>query len=113
MLDVGMGGGRGGGAWEVYHEMRCPSVEKLLTIRIFCDKRRKIRLIECSAKCRYPKKMTCKGTLRQVFSLSDLPSYDAFFPLPFTYCIRVHNYSYSHREWGGGGDEPERRLKRQ
>ncbi len=30
---------------------------------------RKIRLIECSAKCRYLKKFTCKGTLRQVFYL--------------------------------------------
>ncbi len=30
-------------------------------------KRREIRLIESNAKCRYLKKITCKGTLRQVF----------------------------------------------
>ncbi len=30
---------------------------------------RKIRLIKCNAKCRYLKKFTCKGTLRQVFYL--------------------------------------------
>ena len=28
---------------------------------------RKIRLIESNAKCNYPKKLTCKRTLRQVF----------------------------------------------
>jgi hypothetical protein len=32
-------------------------------------KNRKIRLIESNAKCRYLKKLTCKGTLRQVFSV--------------------------------------------
>jgi hypothetical protein len=36
--------------------------------------RRKIRLIESNAKCRYMKKCTCKGTLRQVFYLSEAPS---------------------------------------
>jgi hypothetical protein len=36
--------------------------------------RRKIRLIESNAKCRYLKKFTCKGTLRQVFCLSEAPS---------------------------------------
>jgi hypothetical protein len=29
--------------------------------------RRKTRLIESNAKCNYPKKLTCKRTLRQVF----------------------------------------------
>jgi len=29
--------------------------------------RRKIRLVESNAKCRYLKKLTCKGTLQQVF----------------------------------------------
>jgi hypothetical protein len=39
--------------------------------------RRKIRVIESNAKCRYLKKLTCKGTLRKVFYLSEaLPSYD-------------------------------------
>jgi hypothetical protein len=32
------------------------------------------RLIECNAKCRYLKKLTCKGTLRHVFYLSEAPS---------------------------------------
>ncbi len=36
--------------------------------------RRKCRLIECNAKCRYLKKLTFKGTLRQVFYLSEAPS---------------------------------------
>ncbi len=36
--------------------------------------RRKIRLIECKAKCSYLKKLTCKGTLRQVLYLSEAPS---------------------------------------
>ncbi len=31
------------------------------------EDRRKVRLIESNVKCRYLKKMTCKGTLRQVF----------------------------------------------
>jgi hypothetical protein len=35
--------------------------------------RRKIRLIESNAKCRYLKKWTCEGTLRQVFYLSEDP----------------------------------------
>jgi hypothetical protein len=34
---------------------------------------RKIRLIESNAKCRYLKKWTCEGTLRQVFYLSEDP----------------------------------------
>jgi hypothetical protein len=46
--------------------------------------RRKIRLIECNAKCRYLTKFTCKGTLPQVFYLSGgpLPSYDPILPPP-------------------------------
>ncbi len=36
--------------------------------------RRKIRLLESNAECRYHKKLTCKGTLRQVFYLSEDPS---------------------------------------
>ncbi len=36
-------------------------------------KSRKIRLIESNAKCRYLKKLTCKGTLWQVFYLSESP----------------------------------------
>jgi hypothetical protein len=36
--------------------------------------RRKTRLIEINAKCRHPKKLTCKGILRQVFYLIEVPS---------------------------------------
>ncbi len=36
--------------------------------------RRKIRLIESNAKCRYLKKLICKGTSRQGFYLSEVPS---------------------------------------
>jgi hypothetical protein len=36
--------------------------------------RRKMRLIECNAKSRYLKKLSCKGTLRQMFYLSEVPS---------------------------------------
>jgi hypothetical protein len=36
---------------------------------------RKIRLIESNVKCNYPKKLTCKRTLRQVFlSIFEAPS---------------------------------------
>ncbi len=50
---------------------------------------RKIRLIESNTKYRYIKKLTCKGTLRQVFYLSE----DPFPPMtpysPLSNCIRV------------------------
>jgi hypothetical protein len=38
------------------------------------ETRRMIRLVESNAKCRYLKKLTRKGTLRQVFYLSRGPS---------------------------------------
>ncbi len=42
---------------------------------------------------------TCKGTLRQVFNMSEAP------PLPLTHtlthCKRVCKYTYSHREGEG------------
>jgi hypothetical protein len=63
--------------------------------------RRKIRLTESNAKCRYLKKLTCKGTLRQVFYLSETPSPPMTpsppAPPPITHCIRVY------REGEGGG----------
>ncbi len=53
--------------------------------------RRKIRPIECKAKCRYLKKLTCKGTLWQVFYLSEapLPSYDPIL-LPPLHTVYVY-----------------------
>ncbi len=44
--------------------------------------RRKVRLLEYNAKCRYLKKLTCNGTLRQVFYLSE-----ALSPPMSTYCM--------------------------
>jgi hypothetical protein len=73
--------------------------------------RRKIRLIDNNAKCRYLKKLAWKGTLRQVIYLSDcpLPSYDLILPPPlhtvYVYTSTLVQYTYSHRErvgWGGG-----------
>ncbi len=67
------------------------------------EERRKIRLIECNAKCRYLKK-----TLRQVFYLYEAPSPPTtpYSLQPYTLytCIQ---YTYSHSE--GGRGEPERR----
>jgi len=40
--------------------------------------RRKIRLIDNNAKCRHLTKFTCKGTLRHVFYLSEVPSSPIF-----------------------------------
>ncbi len=60
--------------------------------------RRKIRLIENNATCRYLKQLTCKGTLRQVFE-GHLPSYDLILPLP------LHTvYAYLFTQGRGGGE---------
>ncbi len=70
--------------------------------------RRQIRLIECTAKCRYLKKLTSKETLRQVFYLSEAPSphVTPYSPPPYTLytCIQ---YTYSHRvgRVRGGGNQ--------
>ncbi len=66
--------------------------------------RRKNRLIESNVKCRYLKNFTCKGTLRQVFYLSEAPpSYDPIFPSPLTHCIRVYSILI-HTGKGGRGE---------
>ncbi len=56
-------------------------------------RRRKIRLIECNAKCL---KMICKGTSRQVFNLSEvpLPFYDPPPPYELYTCI-LYTIQYS------------------
>ncbi len=67
------------------------------------DNRRKIRLIEYNAKCRYLEKLTCKGPLRQVFHLSEAPSspMTTYFP-PYTlYCIRVYSILIHTGKWAG------------
>ncbi len=64
--------------------------------------RRKIRLIECNAKCRYLKKSTCKVTLRQVFYLSEVssPPLTPYSP-PLTHCIRVYSILIHTTQEGG------------
>jgi hypothetical protein len=54
--------------------------------------RRKITLIEYNAKCRYLKKLTCKGTSHQVFYLYEAPSPPVTpYSSPLTHCIRVYS----------------------
>jgi hypothetical protein len=67
--------------------------------RLFC---RKIRLTESNAKCRYLKILTCKGTLRQMFYLSEAPhpSYKPILPPLYTLYMCIQ-YTNSHREGGG------------
>jgi hypothetical protein len=68
--------------------------------------RGKIRLIESSTKCRYLKKLTCKGNLRQAFYLSEAPSppMAPYSPSPYTmYSIRVYSYSILIYTGKGGG----------
>jgi hypothetical protein len=52
----------------------CSNNSSTVEIPLFQIYRRKIRLIECGAKCRYLTKFTCKWTLRQVFYPSEVPS---------------------------------------
>jgi hypothetical protein len=62
--------------------------------------RRKIRLIECNAKCRYLKKLTCTGILGQVFYLSEpLLSYGPVLP-PYTLytCIQYSMLIHTGKE---------------
>ncbi len=64
--------------------------------------RRKVRLIEGNAKCRHLKKMTCRGTLRQVF-ICMMPKT----PSPtLTHCIRVYSTVYLFTQGRGGRVEP-------
>jgi hypothetical protein len=65
--------------------------------------RRKVRLIECYAKCRCLKKLTCKGTLLPMFYLSEAPSPTMTPPPLHTVLYTCIPYTYSHREGGKGG----------
>jgi hypothetical protein len=75
--------------------------------------RRKIRLIESNAKCRYLKKLTCKVTLRQVFYLSEAPNppMTPYHPPPHYTLYTCAQYTYSRREGGGGGGERANQIK--
>ncbi len=73
--------------------------------------RRKIRLIEGNEKCRQLKKLTCKGTLRQVFiGLRPRTPYPPPLPLCTLYTLYVHTlYLFTQ----GKGGRPERTLEGQ
>jgi hypothetical protein len=63
----------------------------------------KVILIESNAKSRYLKKLTCKGTLRQVFYLSEAPSRPMTgYSCPTYTLYTCMQYTYSHREEEGG-----------
>ncbi len=57
-------------------------------------------------KCRLFLKLTIKGTWRHVFICQRLP-----IPPCYTMYEYMYPYTYSHREEGGGVDEPVRRLE--
>ncbi len=56
------------------HRPRSPRSRPGCNICHLPDTRRKIRLMQSNVKCRYLKKLTCKGNLRQVFYLSKAPT---------------------------------------
>ncbi len=62
---------------------------------------RKIRLIECNAKCRYLNKLTSKGTFQQVFFLSEArsPPMIPYSPPHAVYVYTVH--LFTHGSVGG------------
>jgi hypothetical protein len=83
----------------------CSNNSSTVEIPLFQIYGRKIRLIECNAKCRYLTKLTCKRTLRHVFYPSEAPFPPKMtpYPRPFTHCIRV--YSILIHTGKGGGEE--------
>ncbi len=72
---------------------------------IYDAKRRKMRLLQSNVKCRYLKQLTCKGTVRQVFYLSEAPppTVRPHTPHPLTHCIRVYSILIHTGRGGGGG----------
>jgi hypothetical protein len=74
--------------------------------------RRKIILIKSNTKCRYLKKLTRRGTLRQVFYLSEAPSPPMNPPPPPYTLYTCLQYNYSHREGEEGGGELKREKVR-
>ncbi len=66
----------------------------------------KIRLTESNAKCRFPKKFNCKGTLRQVFiCLRPPPLLWPHTPPALTHCINVYLFTQGRGVGVGGGGE--------
>jgi hypothetical protein len=74
--------------------------------------RRQIRLIEYNVKCRYLEKLTCKGTLRQVFYLSQAssPSMSPYSSLSLHTVYVYTVYSFTQGRGEGGGELTEIRL---
>ncbi len=71
---------------------------------ILTKNRRNIRLIENKAKCRSKQKFTWKGTLRQVFYLSEASSASMTpYSPPLTHCIRVYSILIHTGTGKGGG----------
>jgi hypothetical protein len=70
----------------------------------------RIRLIECGAKCRYLMKVTCTGTLRQLFYLPEAPSTPmaTYCPLPLH---TVYVYTVYIFTQGRGGELTRARLE--
>jgi hypothetical protein len=64
---------------------------------------RKIRLVESNTKYRYIKKLTFKGTLRQVFYLSEAPSPPMTPHPPPLHTVYVYKVILIHTVKGGGG----------
>jgi hypothetical protein len=59
---------------------------------------------QTNAKCRYLRKLTCKGALRRVFYLPEAPPfYDPILPPPYTLYVYVYTVYLFTQERGRGG----------
>jgi hypothetical protein len=67
----------------------------LLFLSLLANTHRKIRLIESNAECRYLKKLTRKGTLRQVSETPSPPMTPFSTPYTMYTCIFAVNKSFS------------------
>ncbi len=74
-------------------------------------RRSKIRLIKGNAKCCHLKKLSCKGTLRQVFICLRLFQQNPIPPPPYTLYTYLQ-YTYSHGGGGEGGELNQREWER-